>query len=393
MQEESSSPNPQQQSQQPQTSQKQPEPQAVPEKKSGPPKLKFTELVSGSFKLYLKKPVLFASIFISVMLPAAIINYLIYGGTSSQLESMQTGDFGFLIGIGSLVFLLSIVISFITGLLTFGGVVRATDGIVENRQVSLGDSLSYAFKKIRDYFVLGLRVFWYVSKWALLLVAVFLIIIALMNTFRQSGAISSVDSNTAYAQMIDPGDTPTVISAEDIEGFEGMQLFDESSGLPENLELPEDFHFIIQALGQWSMLFGLLLIPIVIIVFYRTFRSTFSFYILFDQENISSKDALETSLKLTKGMVGRIFWYMFLFTIVVAIISSIILAIANIILGIVAPGTLVFTVLETVLALIQGAIIMPIGTIFVYLFYKGVRGEKGMPEISQPQTPTQQPVV
>lgn len=325
------------------------------------------DVLKGSFSLYFKNPFLFSGIYTIVMLPVAIINGIfISGALATLLLGLQFGDFASLLGTGGLLLLIAIAVSFIGGLLTLGGTIRVTDNMYEGRKVGLGEALSYAFKKAGTYILLGLRVFWYVFKWVLLLIIIYMIAMALLNTLAARGI---AETFTVYAQMIQPGDQPGIISAAPAGPMGGYRT--------------------MMMLSSISLMVLNVAIAVVAIIF--SLKAAFSFYILFDEENITSKAALKKSLELTKGNLWRIIGYGIVIGLIIGVISYALMYVFGLITNAISYGT-AYNIVSVLLTLVHGAIIFPIPVIFFFLFYKGIRKEKGLPDITEkPQPQAQAP--
>lgn len=321
--------------------------------------MKLGEAVSGMFKTYAKKPLLFSGIVLAVNIPLVLLETFLFSSVAAvAVLAIASGSYGALFsvaGIGALVWL---VISIVAGVLLLGGTIRAVSYVTQGKSVDILGCLSYAFKRVMDYVVLSLRIFWYSLAWVLILMFVLLPFIA-----------GSMISSTASAQTLD----------FDPAAFESLM----EDGMMDDLApyMDTDIEGTVRANVQdftpflkMSPIFGLVYLVVLIIVIVRLLKTFFAYYILFDNESITTKDALKQSIKLTKGNLWRIIGYSIILGFIFSILSYLYgVIIINTVVGMFS-GDAVFIVNAVLLALFA-AVTIPMGTIYYYLFYKGVRKE------------------
>jgi hypothetical protein len=297
------------------------------------------------FATYGKKPLLFSGIYLVVMLPLFIIQFLV--GAGVIFGGLAAGNFSSMIGIGIVYIIFMIVLGFVAGVLFFGGTIRAVDKVREGKSAGFGECLSYAFGKIWAYLGLVLRVFWYSLAWLFVLLIILWPVV--MSIFAAS-------MGTANAQgLIDASDSPSMISQEGLSNLNGLSSLLSGAGL----------------------IFGLAFLVLLVIVIIRSLKAMFSFYFLFDEDKITTKDALKKSIELTKGNLWRIIGYWLVISILIGLVSWVITSI-------VGPGydyttgTYQASTTYMIVSFIFQAIVSPMVLIYYFVFYKGLRKEKGM---------------
>jgi hypothetical protein len=161
-----------------------------------------------------------------------------------------------------------------------------------------------------------------------------------------------------------------MMSAEDLAEFERMM--DESRMAFDRFENYQG----MGQFGAFTNLFMLVYFVLWLIVFIRFLQAIFSFYILFDEEKIDSKKALEKSIKITQGNLWRIIGYSIVIGLLMILIGGVLGWIG---LNIYSAFTdTAFIIVNIIINLVVGSILMPLPVIFYYIFYKGLRKEKGL---------------
>jgi hypothetical protein len=332
--------------------------------------MKLGTALGDSFKTYFKKPLLFSGIYIAAMLVLIIFNIILLpsGALLAFPMALASGDVMALLSIVGLLMLLYIVVSIVTGALSLGGLIKASSAVYGGHKTSIMECLKFAFNKIWDYIILGLRVFWYSLAWVLILAMIILPL--LLNAF----------SGTASAQA-PTGEMP-VEFAEMMEGFEALEGMEGMEGLEALEGLGEmDFDFDSMAgYDSYNMapgfmanpLVGIVFLVLLVLVIYRSLRALFSFYILFDDPQIGTKEALEKSLKITKGNIWRLIGYLIVFGLIVGIGSAIISGVILDPLANAFSSTLSgYATWSMILQFILAAVITPLAILFYYITYKG----------------------
>lgn len=326
--------------------------------------------LSGMFKTYFKKPLLFSGIYLIVMLPVAILQ--LFTTSTALYLILVSGNISSILSVAGMFLLILIVVNFIAGVLTLGGIIKATSGVLNNTQAKIGECLGYAFKKIGAYLMLSLRVFFYSLAWLLILLAIIGPMVISASAIRSAGAV-----------LINPEDVPSSVGGiQEIPSMyipEGMPVEYESlfnQQMPNSTSSFTSFIPTTYATGGLGMVFGAVMLVLFVIVIIRSLKAAFSFYVLFDEENISSKDALKKSIAITKGNLWRIIGYGFILSIVMALISSVFDYITGGILGSIDITTTTYTIVSVALTLIVGSILMPMPVIYFFVFYRGLTQEK-----------------
>jgi hypothetical protein len=334
--------------------------------------------LSGMWKLYTKKPFVFSGIYLLVMVPVTIINMLllVYSSPFFML-SVMTGNLGAILSVAGILWLIYLIISIVAGVLTLGGVIRATDRLFSKKTVTIGESLSYAFSRIWAYIILALRVFWYSLAWILILFMILYPVVATAIT----GNGNVAENSTAYAQTMQDMQI-------DLEGLpqteeEALEFLREQ-GVPEEVfqegfegDMPYAYGSPVMTM---SPLYSIIVLILGIIVFIRALKAFFSFYILFDEESISTKDALDKSIQVTKSNLWRIIGYAIVIGLILGIASGIVNAVMGSILMSIINTMSTFSIVWVIWTVILGAVMYPLPIIYFFLFYKGLRKEKGIKE-------------
>lgn len=348
--------------------------------------MKLGNTVSGMFKTYLKKPLLFSGIHLAISVPLLILEMVILTGSFFLLfGAIMTGDVAAIFSVGGILALIFLVISVIAGALILGGLIRATDKVYSGEKVSLVECLSYAFSKVWAYVVLGLRVFWYSLAWVLILAMIILPILMTVFTAGPGGQATAFPE-TAYAQVIQPGDQPLdIVDALpedfdfDIEGLEELQkeLEAELEGLPGDFDFDFESGFsgdmtsYLSPFAVYGPILSIIFLVLLVLVIYRSLKAALSFYILFDEEKIGTKQALDKSIALMKGNLWRFIGYWIVLVVILAVFGIAYQFVSNIVMSV-----LDYSIVASILLLIYNAIVAPLTIIFVFLFYKGLRKEK-----------------
>lgn len=322
------------------------------------------EALSGMLKLYAKKPFVFSGIYLAVMVPVTILNFLLVLYSSPfMVLNILSGDWGAILGLIGILWILYFIVTIVAGVLTLGGVIRAAQKAFDDKKTTIGESISYAFKRIWAYIILALRVFWYSLAWVLLLFVILYPIVASMMIRGAPGGVDISQNPTAYAQMMQFEDLDEL--DQFYEMFEEFPQFQGDAGAMSTF----------LAAGR---LFLILFLILLVVVFIRALKAFFAFYILFDEESISTKDALKKSIELTKHNLWRIIGYTIVIGLLLGIASGILNSMVARMFGIsmnafgeVSPAYFVWT-------LLLSSIMYPLSIIYYFVFYKGIRREKGV---------------
>jgi len=327
--------------------------------------MKLGTALGDSFKTYFKKPLLFSGVYVAAMLVLIIFNIILLpsGALLTLPMALASGDVMAILSVAGLLLLLYIAVSIVTGALSLGGLIKASSAVYGGHKTTIMECLKFAFGKIWDYVILGLRVFWYSLAWVLILVMILLPL--LLNAF----------SGTASAQA-PTGEMPAEFAElmEDLEALEGME------GM-EGLEMMDDFDFDSMAgYGSYDMtpsfmanpLVGIVFLVLFVFVIYRSLRAMFAFYVFFDDPKVGTKGALEKSLKITKGNVWRLIGYLIVFGLIIGIGSGIVSGVVLTPLARAIAGDLQSLMMwQMIFQFLLAAVVGPLAILFYYITYKG----------------------
>lgn len=213
-------------------------------------------------------------------------------------------------------FLIILTIAVILGAIAFGATFKAIDSVKNGKKITFEKSFSYGFKRIGKYILMMLLVFIYTGLWLPILLVL-------------------------LKPILDP-------------------LF-----------------------SNITIYFTVAFVFLFIVIAIRSVRAFFAFYILYDSDKIGVNDALHKSIKLSTGSFWRIVGYWFVIVLLVLVIELVL----NSIIGnspsfqqISAfnfdsePNTTIAIFVDLISAIVLG----PLAFIYFYLFYKGLKKEKGM---------------
>jgi len=287
------------------------------------------------------------------------------------VPAVMLGDVGAILSVAGLLFLLYIAVAIVTGALSLGGMIKASSEVVSGHKTTIMDCLKFAFGLIKDYIILGLRVFWYSLAWVLILAMILLPLLG--NAF----------SGTANAQA--PGEMPAEFMEmmEELESMEGMQGM-EALGALEDMDF--DAMGSYDYTGTYDMtptfmtnpIFGLIFLALFIVVIYRSLQVIFAFYIFYDDPKIGTKAALEKSIKLMKGNMWRLIGYLIVFGLIIGVASGII---TSVLLDPIAQALSSdingFLMWQMILGFVLAAVVGPLTILYYYVTYKGWTKEHG----------------
>jgi hypothetical protein len=316
--------------------------------------MKLGTALSDSFKTYAKKPLLFSGIYVAAMLILIIFNVILVpsGALLTVPAAIMTGDAGAIIGFAGLLFLIYIAVAIVAGALSLGGMIKASSEVYAGHKTTIMDCLKFAFNRVWDYIILGLRVFWYSLAWVLILIMI-------IAPFFLNG--------TANAQA-PAGEMPAELQEmmQELEGMEGMEAL-------ESMDFEAMTAYGIETPGYMNNpILGIIFLVLGIIVIYRLLRAVFAFYVYFDNPKIDTKKALEESLKITKGNIWRLIGYLIVFGLIIGIGSGIISSVILDPLARALSGNMEALVMwSLVLEFILAAVVAPITILFYYVTYKG----------------------
>ncbi|MFC1810125.1 glycerophosphoryl diester phosphodiesterase membrane domain-containing protein [Patescibacteria group bacterium] len=322
--------------------------------------MKLGTALGGSFKTYFKKPLLFSGVYVAAMLVLIIFNAILIpsGILLSIPMALFGGDLMAFVSLMGLVFLLYIAVSIIVGALSLGGMIKASSAVYGGQKITIMECLKFAFSRVWDYVILGLRVFWYSLAWVLILL---MILVPLLG----------FAGGTANAQGTEiPAELAEFMDSYDAEGLAAMEAMD-FSGFESG-----DFDFTPAFMS--NPIVGLVFLVLFVFVIYRSLRAMFSFYVLFDDPKIGTKEALEKSLKITKGNIWRLIGYLIVFGLVIGIISGVVMGVILTPIARALAGSMEALVIwQLIFNFIVAAVLAPISVLFYYIVYKGWSKEHG----------------
>jgi hypothetical protein len=332
--------------------------------------MKLGTALGDSFKTYFKKPLLFSGIYAAAMLLLIVFNLILLpsGALVALPLALMTGDVAAIFSIAGLLFLLYLAVAIITGALSLGGMIKASSEVVGGHKTTIIDCLKFAFGLIKDYIILGLRVFWYSLAWVLILVMILLPLISGMFGAK-ANAQAPGDMPAEYAQMM-----------EDLSQLEGM---DNSEALQALRNM--DFNSMA-SYGTYDFtpglmanpLFAIIFLVLLVIVIYRSLQVVFSFYIFYDDPKMGTKAALEKSIKIMKGNIWRLIGYLIVFGLIIGVASGIITSVLlDPIAKALSSGFQGFIMWQMILGFVLAAVVAPITILFYYVTYKGWSKEHG----------------
>lgn len=332
--------------------------------------MKLGTALGDSFKTYFKKPLLFSGIYAAAMLILIIFNIIILpsGALAALPLALMTGNVAAILSMAGLLFLLYLAIAIVTGALSLGGMIKASSEVVGGHKTSIMECLKFAFGLIKDYIILGLRVFWYSLAWVLILVMILLPLLGGLF-IAKANAQGPGDMPAEYAQMM-----------EELSNLPGMDN-------PEALQALQDMDFDSMAsYGAYDLtpgfmanpLFGIIFLVLLVVVIYRSLQVTFSFYIFYDDPKMGTKAALEKSLKLMKGNIWRLIGYALVFAIIIGIASGIVSAVLlDPIARALSSGIQGYFIWQMIMQFVLASVVAPIAILFYFVTYKGWSKEHG----------------
>ncbi len=332
--------------------------------------MKLGTALGDSFKTYFKKPLLFSGIYAAAMLILIIFNIIILpsGAVAALPLALMTGNVAAILSMAGLLFLLYLAIAIVTGALSLGGMIKASSEVVGGHKTSIMDCLKFAFGLIKDYIILGLRVFWYSLAWVLILV---MILLPLLGSLFSAKANAQAPGNmpTEYNQMM-----------QDLNNIQGMDN-------PEALQALQNMDYNSMAsYGTYNFtpgfmanpLFGIIFLVLFVIVIYRSIQVGFAFYIFYDDPKMGTKAALEKSIKIMKGNIWRLIGYSIVLLLILGIASGIVSAVLlDPIARALSGGIQGYFIWQMILQFILAAIIAPILVLFYFVTFKGWSKEHG----------------
>lgn len=272
------------------------------------------------------------------------------------------GDLMALVSLVGLVFLLYIVVSIVVGALSLGGMIKASSAVYGGGKITIMECLKFAFSRVWDYVILGLRVFWYSLAWVLILV---MILVPLLGFAGGTANAQSTEMPAELAEYME--------SFEDLEGMEALAELEamDFSGF-------ESYDYDFTPGFMSNPIVGIILLVLFVIVVYRSLRAMFSFYVLFDDPQISTKEALKKSLKITKGNIWRLIGYLIVFGLIIGIISGVLMGVILTPLARAFAGSMeALVVWQLIFNFLVAAVLAPISVLFYYITYKGWSKEHG----------------
>jgi|GEM_PF-2943731 len=144
----------------------------------------------------------------------------------------------------------------------------------------------------------------------------------------------------------------------------------------------------------------LIFIAFLIVFFVRMLRAFFSFPILMSGDG-SSKEALDESITISKGITGRIFWNLFLVSLVLGILGGMATQLIMQIIALFYPMPTGFGVntlnyynsIAPFAGILTQLVIQSFTVTFNYVFMKRAREEKGIPMVSAPASANNGPML
>lgn len=334
--------------------------------------MKLGTALSDSFKTYFKKPLLFSGIYVAAMLVLIIFNFIILPtGALMVVPAVMLSDVGAILSVAGLLFLLYIAVAIVAGALSLGGMIKASSEVVAGHKTTIMDCLKFAFGLIKDYIILGLRVFWYSLAWVLILVMILLPLLA--NAF----------SGTANAQA--PGEMPAEFmemmeELEAMEGMEGMEALESMEAMDFDFDGMAEYRSNMNPgfMAMTNPIIAIIFLAFLVVVIYRSLQVIFAFYIFYDDPKIGTKTALEKSIKLMKGNMWRLIGYLIVFGLIIGVASGIITSVLlDPIARALSSDINGFLMWQMILGFVLAAVVGPLTVLYYYVTYKGWTKEHG----------------
>jgi len=272
-------------------------------------------------------------------------------GQTFQKQFLQMGGpviTAILIVIG--IYTVNAVINFITyGAMLHAGARAGGDETVGGK-ASIGESFSFSLSRFWQGTILSVRIFFYSLAWIGFILMALLFGGLLAAAFGASAGTNLAQSLTSHYAT---------------------------------------------AFGAFAVIGPIAIIVVAVLVFIRLLRVTFAYPILFADGNVSEKEALDKSIKLSKGLSGTVFLNYFLLGLMLAVIGGIYGGIARQIVMSLMPAKSAFSAgaslasvqqpssfFNQVMAVASFPLMVVVGSIqiiFQHAFMKKAVEEKGMP--------------